>query len=132
MSNKITSYQRLGGEQAVLNLVSRFYELMDCLPEAADIRALHPRDLTGSRDKLFKFLCGWLGGPALYQQEYGHPRLRARHLPFAIGAGERDAWLLCMEKAMEELFAIQGINDRLLYDHLLQSLRRLAEHMQNQ
>ena len=132
MSNKISSYQRLGGEQAVRSLVNRFYELMDCLPEAAAIRALHPRDLTGSRDKLFKFLSGWLGGPALYQEEYGHPRLRARHLPFAIGAGERDAWLLCMEKAMEELFASQGINDRLLYEHLLQSLGRIAEHMRNQ
>ena len=132
MSNTISSYQRLGGEQAVRHLVDRFYELMNSLPEAATIRALHPRDLSGSRDKLFKFLSGWLGGPALYQEEYGHPRLRARHLPFAIGTEERDAWLLCMKMAMDELFIEQDFNDRLFYDHLLQSLGRIAEHMRNQ
>lgn len=132
MNKEISTYQRLGGEQTVRRLVERFYELMDSLQEAKTIRALHPRDLTGSRDKLYKFLSGWLGGPALYQEEFGQPRLRARHLPFAIGHQERDAWLLCMEKALDEVFAQQGIDDRLLYDHLLQSLRKTAEHMRNQ
>ena len=102
-----TPYERLGGEQGVRRLVDRFYDLMDTLPEAKIIRDLHPKELTGSRDKLFKFLSGWLGGPPLYMQEYGHPRLRARHLPFAIGSAERDAWLLCMERALN--FAIQRI-----------------------
>lgn len=119
-------YERLGGEQAVRKLVGRFYELMDTLPEAQVIRDLHPADLSGSRDKLFKFLSGWLGGPQLYMEEYGHPRLRARHLPFPIGEAERDAWLLCMERA----FAEMDIED-LLRNHLLQSLRKTADHMRN-
>jgi hemoglobin len=119
-------YERLGGAQAVRELVDRFYELMDTLPEAKRIRDLHPADLSGSRDKLFKFLSGWLGGPQLYMEEYGHPRLRARHLPFPIGAAERDAWLLCMGRA----FAEMDMED-LLRNHLLQSLRKTADHMRN-
>ena len=83
-------------------LVDRFYDLMDTLPEAASIRALHPANLKGSRDKLFKFLSGWFGGPPLYMEEYGHPKLRARHLPFPVGEGERDAWMLCMGRALDE------------------------------
>lgn len=119
-------YERLGGAQAVRELVDRFYELMDTLPEAKRIRDLHPADLSGSRDKLFKFLSGWLGGPQLYMEEYGHPRLRARHLPFPIGEAERDAWLLCMERA----FAERDMEE-LLRNHLLQSLRKTADHMRN-
>ena len=123
---EVSPYERLGGEQAVRKLVDRFYGLMDTLPEAQRIRDLHPEDLSGSRDKLFKFLSGWLGGPPLYMDEFGHPRLRARHLPFPIGEAERDAWLLCMERAlaetnMEELLRVQ----------LLQSLRNTVNHMRN-
>lgn len=123
---ELSPYERLGGEAAVRKLVDRFYDLMDTLPEAGGIRALHPADLTGSRDKLFKFLSGWLGGPPLYQTEYGHPRLRARHLPFPIGTAERDAWLLCMEQALAETEM-----DELLRMHLRQSLRNTADHMRN-
>jgi hemoglobin len=124
---ELSPYVRLGGEEAVRRLVDRFYDLMDTLPEAADIRALHPEDLSGSRDKLFMFLSGWLGGPPLYQMEYGHPRLRARHLPFPIGDEERDEWLLCMERALAETEM-----EALLRMHLLQSLRNTADHMRNQ
>jgi len=124
---ELSPYERLGGEQAVRELVDRFYDLMDTLPEAKVIRALHPADLAGSRDKLFKFLSGWLGGPPLYMEEYGHPRLRARHLPFPIGAAERDAWLLCMERVLAETEM-----EELLRMHLLQSLRKTADHMRNQ
>ena len=99
---------------------------MDTLPEAKGIRALHPADLAGSRDKLFMFLSGWLGGPPLYINAYGHPRLRARHLPFPIGEAERDAWLLCMERALAETEM-----EELLRMHLLQSLRKTADHMRN-
>jgi hemoglobin len=123
---ELSPYERLGGEPAVRKLVDRFYELMDTLPEAEAIRALHPADLAGSRDKLFKFLSGWLGGPPLYIEEFGHPRLRARHLPFPIGASERDAWLLCMEQALAETEM-----EELLRAHLLQSLRKTADHMRN-
>lgn len=123
---ELTPYQRLGGEQAVRRLVDRFYDLMDSLPEAETIRAMHPADLARSRERLFKFLSGWLGGPQLYAEEYGHPRLRARHLPFPIADAERDAWMLCMERAMNELEI-----DEFLRSFLLQSLRQVATHMRN-
>jgi hemoglobin len=97
-----TAYEWMGGEPAVRALVDRFYDLMDLEPAFAELRALHPDDLTGSRDKLHWFLCGWLGGPDLYIQRFGHPRLRARHLPYAIGLRERDQWMACMVQAMQE------------------------------
>lgn len=122
-----TAYAALGGEDGVRRLVDRFYELMDQLPQARAIRALHPGDLQSSRDKLFKFLSGWLGGPPLYIEQYGHPRLRARHLPFPIGEEERDAWLLCMAQALAEA----GL-DAPLSDHLFRALSQLADHMRNQ
>lgn len=97
-----TPFERLGGEPGVRALVDRFYDLMDLEPAAAGIRALHPDSLDGSRDKLFWFLCGWLGGPNHYIERFGHPRLRARHLPYAIGIAERDQWLACMAQAMAD------------------------------
>jgi hemoglobin len=95
-------FERLGGEPGVRALVDRFYDLMDLAPDLARIRGLHPGNLGGLRDKLFWFLCGWLGGPDLYVQRFGHPRLRARHLPYAIGIAERDQWLACMAQAMAD------------------------------
>ena len=97
-----TPFEQLGGEAAVRALVDRFYDLMDLEPAYAALRSLHPDKLDGSRDKLHWFLCGWLGGPDLYSQRLGHPRLRARHLPYAIGLLERDQWLACMMSAMAE------------------------------
>ena len=123
---ELSPYERLGGEKTVRKLVDRFYDLMDTMPQARKIRELHPDDLTSSRDKLFKFLSGWLGGPQLYVEEFGHPRLRARHLPFPIGETERDAWLSCMQVALSELEI-----EELLRDHLLHSLRKTADHMRN-
>ena len=104
-------YELLGGEAALRELVDRFYDLMDLEPEYAGIRRLHPPALDASRDKLFWFLSGWLGGPPLYVEQFGHPRLRARHLPFAIGIAERDQWLRCMSQAMDDVGvdpALQG------------------------
>ena len=98
-----TPFETLGGEVAVRALVDRFYDLMELEPRYAPIRALHPNTLEGSRDKLFWFLCGWLGGPNHYIERFGHPMLRARHLPFSIGIKERDQWLACMQQAMKEL-----------------------------
>ena len=95
-------FERIGGEAAVRALVDRFYDLMDLEPAYTGLRALHPSTLAGSRDKLFWFLCGWLGGPAHYTDRFGHPMLRARHLPFSIGVRERDQWLDCMRQAMHE------------------------------
>ena len=108
-----TPFERLGGEPGVRALVDRFYDLMDLEPAFATLRALHPADLQGSRDKLFWFLCGWLGGPNLYIERFGHPRLRARHLPYTIGIAERDQWLACMGLAMQELDVEPGLADRL-------------------
>lgn len=104
-SNQPTAYDLLGGEAIVRDLVDRFYDLMDLEPRFAELRALHPTELDGSRDKLFWFLCGWLGGPNYFVDRFGHPRLRARHLPFRIGIRERDQWMDCMKQALAE----QGI-----------------------
>ncbi len=97
-----SAFDALGGEAPLRALVDRFYDLMDLESDYAGIRALHPTTLEGSRDKLFWFLCGWTGGPNHYIERFGHPRLRARHLPFAIGIAERDQWMNCMRQAMDE------------------------------
>ncbi len=92
----ITPYALIGGESAILTLVDRFYFYMDSLPETQGIRSIHQPNLDSAKSKLFKYLSGWLGGPDLFVEEFGHPMLRARHLPFTIGESERDQWMLCM------------------------------------
>ena len=109
-----TAYAAIGGADAVRALIDRFYDLMDLEPAYAGIRALHPGTLDGSRDKLHWFLSGWLGGPDLYQQRFGHPRLRARHLPYAIGIAERDQWMACMTQAMSECGVEVALQERLI------------------
>jgi hemoglobin len=94
------SFQAAGGEAGIRRLVDDFYQQMDTLPEARVIRAMHPRDLTVSRDKLARFLCGWLGGPKLFQEKYGPIVIPKAHAHLPIGPAERDAWLLCMKKAL--------------------------------
>ena len=95
-----TPYERIGGEPGVRTPVDRFYDLMDLEPAYAVLRGVHGSDLASARDKLFWFLCGWLGGPSHYIERFGHPKLRMRHMPFAIGGAERDAWLACMRLAL--------------------------------
>ncbi len=109
-----SAFELVGGEARVRELVDRFYDLMDLEREFAGIRALHPPTLEGSRDKLFWFLCGWLGGPNHYIDRFGHPMLRARHLPFAIASSERDQWLRCMAWAMEDVGLPEPVRERLL------------------
>lgn len=121
-----TPYELIGGEAAVRQLVDRFYDLMDSAPEAATIRALHAKSLKASREKLFQFFSGWMGGPQLYVERFGHPKLRMRHFPFSIGARERDEWLWCMGRALAE----QEMPDY-VRAHLLQRLQQLADHMRN-
>lgn len=121
-----TPYARLGAATGLRRLVDCFYDLMDEVPEYHGIRKLHPQELTGSREKLYLFLSGWLGGPQLYVEKYGHPMLRARHLPFAIGIAERDAWLACMLQAMEDT----GVDEE-LRGALLKAFFGTADWMRN-
>jgi hemoglobin len=123
---QLSHYERIGGAENVRALVHRFYQLMDELPEAYGIRKLHPAGLQGSEEKLFKFLSGWMGGPQLYVQEYGHPMLRQRHFPFPIGKAERDQWLLCMNQALQEI-----VQDSQLRSELSASFAKVADHMRN-
>lgn len=125
--DKVTLFDQLGGEPGVRRLVDAFYDHMDIDAAYAGIRAMHPPHLDGSRDKLFWFLCGWSGGPQHFQQRFGHPRLRARHMPFAIGVSERDQWLACMAIALRSC----GLPDA-THIALWPALSGLADWMRNQ
>lgn len=114
MENTTTTYEKIGGDAAVANLSNRFYELMDSVPQFAELRAMHPASLEGSSQKLYMFLSGWLGGPDLFVEKFGHPRLRGRHMPFSIGLQERDQWVACMLLAMEEVGIEPTIRAKLL------------------
>jgi hemoglobin len=122
----ITPYETLGGEAGVQRLVQRFYELMDELPEAYNVRQLHPESLEGSAQSLFEFLSGWFGGPPLYMQKKGHPRLRMRHAPYAVGPVVRDEWMLCMTQALTE-----QVTDEVFRAHLIETFSQMATHMLN-
>ena len=126
MSEPQTLYAVIGGEARVREMVDRFYDLMELEPEFAVLRALHPPSTDGSRDKLFMFLSGWMGGPDLFVEQFGHPRLRARHLPFAIGSSERDQWLRAMAWAMEDIGIEQPLRLR-----LMESFYQTADWMRN-
>ncbi|PKY09908.1 hemoglobin-like protein [Acidithiobacillus marinus] len=120
-------YILLGGENAVRTLVNRFYDLMDSEAQwRSPLREMHPKDLSESKEKLFLFLSGWLGGPDLYVQKFGHPRLRARHASFPVDDQARDQWMACMLRAMQE----QEMPPE-LYEHLQTSLQRTADFMRN-
>lgn len=122
----ITLYEAIGGDATVKALTRRFYELMDTLPEAARCRAIHPPSLAGSEQKLYEYLSGYLGGPQLYIEKYGHPMLRRRHFMAEIGPVERDEWLLCFRQAMDET-----IENPKLRAIIWDPVEKLAQHMQN-
>jgi len=126
-SSPLSHFERIGGEEKVRALVQHFYDHMDALPEAYGIRKLHQPDLQTARDKLYKFLTGWMGGPQLYIEQYGHPMLRRRHLPFPIGDAERDQWMLCMNQALEEV-----VKDVEFRQELSAAFTKVADHMRNQ
>ena len=108
-----TPFDWIGGEARIRELVERFYDLMDLEPRYAQLRASHGTELSGARQKLFWFLCGWMGGPPHYTERFGHPRLRMRHMPFSIGIAERDQWLACMDQAMQEVGVDEELRRRL-------------------
>tara|TARA_B100001059_G_scaffold61828_1_gene57756 strand:- start:292595 stop:293041 length:447 start_codon:yes stop_codon:yes gene_type:complete len=121
-----TPYQLMGGEPKVKALANRFYDIMETAPEAADLYAIHPLPLDSIRQKFFEFLSGWLGGPALFEQKYGHPRLRARHLPFQVDEKLRNQWMFCMEQALDDV-----VENKMLRQGIHQSVSQLASHMIN-
>jgi hemoglobin len=122
----ITLYEAIGGDATVRALCRRFYELMDTLPEAQRCRAIHPPDLTGSEEKLYEYLTGYLGGPQLYIEKRGHPMLRRRHFVAEIGPEERDEWLLCFRRALDETVEHEKLR-AIIWD----PVEKLAHHMQN-
>ena len=126
IDNSKTPYELIGGDARVRELVDRFYDHMDEIEDVKPIRDMHARSLRVSRDKLYMFLSGWMGGPDLYQQKYGHPMLRRRHLPFSIGQAERDQWMQCMRLAMHDMDL-----DKDLQAHLEQAFFATANHMRN-
>ena len=126
-TNAVTPFARLGGEPAIQALVDRFYDLMDLEPGYAELRAVHAPSLDDARSKLFWFLCGWLGGPQHYIERFGHPRLRARHLPYKVGLIERDQWLACMDQAMQACGVAAD-----LHQQLKPAFFQTADWMRNQ
>jgi hemoglobin len=122
-----TPFEWIGGEERVKALTERFYDLMDLEPGYTALRAAHGPNLDNARQRLFWFLCGWLGGPQHYTEQFGHPRLRMRHMPFAIGILERDQWLACMDQAMGETGVPASLRER-----LKNSFFQTADWMRNQ
>jgi hemoglobin len=119
-------YERIGGEPKVRALVQRFYQLMDATPEVQDLRKMHAASLKGSEEKLFMFLTGWMNGPQLFVEKFGHPKLRQRHMPFAIGDKERDQWMKCMTQALQDV-----VEDEALRKELLAAIGKVADFMRN-
>jgi hemoglobin len=124
---QISMFERIGGAAIIDRLVEAFYHRMDSMPQASGIRDMHAPDLESTKQVLKRYLCEWTGGPKLYSVEKGHPRLRQRHMGFAIGEAERDAWLLCMRGALDETIADQAAKEE-IYD----ALAKLANWMRNQ
>ena len=121
-----TPFAWIGGESQVHALVDRFYDLMDLEPGYAALRAAHGTELANAREKLKMFLTGWLGGPQRYTEQFGHPRLRMRHMPFSIGIAERDQWVACMDQAMQETAIDDALRTR-----LKESFMQTADWMRN-
>ncbi len=126
MTVPMTVYDEIGGEAGVRAMVDRFYDEMDHNEAVRPLRALHPADLGESRTKLFWFLSGWLGGPPLFVQQRGHPRLRARHMPFPIDDTARDQWMACMRTALSTSSLSAATREK-----LDAALFQLADHMKN-
>ncbi|TDG11986.1 globin [Seongchinamella unica] len=125
MNQPKTPYQILG-EDGIRELTSAFYDIMDELPEAANLRAMHAADLTPMKEKLAEYLTGWMGGPPRYADKYGTVCMTEPHEPYHIGPEERDQWLLCMDKALERIEASEE-----LVEMLRIPLFRIADAVRN-
>ncbi|NDW21434.1 group II truncated hemoglobin [Alteromonas hispanica] len=125
-ADETTPYYRIGGEEKVRELANRFYDVMETDPLAAELLAMHPMPLDRIRHVFFLYLSLWMGGPDDYQQQFGHPRLRARHLPFNVTPALKEQWMYCMRKAM-----FSTTDDIMLANKLLQALEQLSNHMTN-
>jgi len=119
-------YSRLGGEAVLRQFVSHLYAFMDEAEVVQPVRKMHSQDLSYAADRLFMFLSGMLGGPPLYMEAFGHPRLRRKHLSFSIGDEERDQWLLCAQYAADQLAVEETIRTE-----LMMVLSRMADHLRN-
>ena len=117
-------YVEIGGEEAVRGLVEAFYDIIE--EDSPVLREMLPRNTSGSRQKLYEYLSGWMGGPPIYQMNRGHPQLRRRHLPFEIGHFEADEWMRCMRLAMDRV----GLGEQ-MSRWLDERLEPLAQHMIN-
>lgn len=119
-------YQLIGGESGTRNLAEAFYDEMETNIHLQELLAIHKQPLDNIRQKFFEFLSGWLGGPRLFEQKYGHPQLRARHMPFQVTKKQRDLWMLCMNNSMKKV-----IDDKEIEQHLRQAFDQMASHMVN-
>jgi len=125
-AEQVTAFEYIGGQPVIDRIVDDFYARMDTLPEAKGIRAMHTPDLSHINSVLKKYLAEWLGGPKHYSAERGHPMLRARHLPFPIGIAERDAWMLCMNGALDAHVAAGPVRE-----NIREAIANLADWMRN-
>lgn len=125
-SKPASLYEMIGGEKTTLALCQRFYDIMEQDPKVAQLRAIHPEELSVTRQKFFEFMTGWLGGPSLYEKKYGHPQLRARHLHVKVDELMISQWLYCMSRALEE-----SVTDHQLRQVIWNNLLPLARHMKN-
>lgn len=122
--NAPTPYEELGGAAVLRRLVDRFYDLVES--DSPGLRAMHPADDSNSRRNLFDFLSGWLGGPQLYMERKGQPRLRMRHAPFAIGTAEAEEWMRCMRGALDDVEVVGPVRQ-----YIETQLEQTARHVRN-
>ncbi|TPH13208.1 group II truncated hemoglobin [Litorilituus lipolyticus] len=121
-----TLYQKIGGEKGTLALSNAFYDEMEKNIHLRELLAIHKQPLDGIRIKFFEFLSGWLGGPGLYVEKYGHPQLRARHMPFKVTKKQSSLWMLCMNNALNNT-----VEDERVKTQMRQAFAKLAVHMVN-
>lgn len=127
--SQLNPYEMLGGEAGVQALAAAFYRAMDELPEAQGIRAMHGASLELIQAKLAAYLSGWLGGPLVYVERFGPMCLSRAHQPYEIGNAERDQWLRCMDRALEEIGAPVPLREPLhqAFHRLASALRTVED-----